>query len=127
MGLGTGPHGFDLAYQSYQRATLALDPRGTPWPHSLPLEIAAACGVAGILATVGLIFAAFLHGRFATALDAQSRRVVLVQCAVFAVLGLFEASFLRLWVWMLATSILCRLPRHASEARGVRDQEENVN
>ena len=125
--LGTGPYGFDLAYQSYQRATLALDPRGTPWPHSLPLEIAAACGVAGILATVGLIFAAFLHGRFATALDAQSRRVVLVQCAVFAVLGLFEASFLRLWVWMLATSILCRLPRHASEARGVRDQEENVN
>jgi O-antigen ligase len=112
--LGTGPHGFALAYTHYLPAELALDPRDTPWPHSLPLEIAAVTGLAGIFASGLLIFAAYLHSRTRPALDPDRRRVVLVQCAVFVVLGLFEASFLRLWVWMLATSILCRLPHHAS-------------
>jgi O-Antigen ligase len=108
--LGTGPHGFALAYTHYLPPELALDPRDTPWPHSLPLEIAAVTGLAGIFASGLLIFAAYLHSRTGPALDPERRRVVLVQCVVFVVLGLFEASFLRLWVWMLATSILCRLP-----------------
>jgi len=111
--LGTGPHGFALAYTHYLPPDLALDPRDTPWPHSLPLEIAAVTGLAGIFASGLLIFAAYLHSRTGPALDPERRRVVLVQCAVFVVLGLFEASFLRLWVWMLATSILCRLPHRA--------------
>jgi O-antigen ligase len=110
--LGTGPHGFELAYKQYLPDGLALDPRDTPWPHSLPLEIAAVTGLAGIFATGLLVFAAILHCRAEPAPDSGRRRVLLVQCIVFAVLGLFEASFLRLWVWMLAIAILGRLPRH---------------
>jgi hypothetical protein len=110
--MGTGPHGFALAYRQYLPEALALDPRETPWPHSLPLEIAAVTGLTGIFASGLLIFAAYLHCRNEPAFDADRRRVVLVQCVVFAVLGLFEASFLRLWVWMLAISILGRLSRH---------------
>jgi hypothetical protein len=79
----------------------------------MPLEIAAVTGLAGIFATVLLVFVAYRHYRAEPTPDSERRRVVLVQCAVFAVLGLFEASFLRLWVWMLATSILCRLMRRA--------------
>ena len=111
--MGTGPHGFGLAYKQYLADGLALDPRDTPWPHSLPLEIAAVTGLAGIFATGLLVFTAILHCRTEPAPDSHRRRVVLVQCVVFAVLGLFEASFLRLWVWMLAIAILGRLPRHA--------------
>jgi O-antigen ligase len=111
--LGTGPNGFELAYTRYLPASIAFDPRDTPWPHSLPLEIAAVTGLAGIFATVLLVFVAYRHYRAEPTPDSERRRVVLVQCAVFAVLGLFEASFLRLWVWMLATSILCRLMRRA--------------
>jgi O-antigen ligase len=113
--MGTGPHGFALAYERYLPAALALDPRETPWPHSLPLEIAAVTGLTGILATGLLICCVFLHSR-GGALAAGDRRVVAVQCLVFAVLALFEASFLRLWVWMLAASILCRLPRRPEPA-----------
>jgi O-antigen ligase len=115
--MGTGPHGFELAYQQYLPAGLALDPRDTPWPHSLPLEIAAVTGLTGIFATGLLVFAAILHCRTGPALDAGRRRVLLVQCIVFVVLGLFEASFLRLWVWMLAIAILGRLPRHPLAAQ----------
>ena len=111
--LGTGPNGFELAYTRYLPEAVAFDPRDTPWPHSLPLEIAAVTGLAGIFASGLLVFAAYFHYRAEPMPDPGHRRVVLVQCAVFAVLGLFEASFLRLWVWMLAASILCRLMRHA--------------
>jgi len=111
--LGTGPHGFELAYKQYLPDGVALDPRDTPWPHSLPLEIAAVTGLAGVFATGLLIFTAILHCRIEPAPDAGRRRVLIVQCIVFAVLGLFEASFLRLWVWMLAIAILGRLLRHA--------------
>jgi O-antigen ligase len=111
--MGTGPHGFELAYRQYLPEAVALDPRDTPWPHSLPLEIAAVTGLAGIFASGLLIFAAILHYRTEATYDTDRRRILLVQCAAFALLGLFEASFLRLWVWMLATSILCRLARHA--------------
>lgn len=114
--MGAGPHDFALAYARYLPEELALDPRNTPWPHSLPLEIAAATGLTGIFASGLLVFVAYRHCRIGSALDVERRRVVLVQCAAFAVLGLFEASFLRLWVWMLATSILCRLPRNALAA-----------
>jgi len=79
----------------------------------LPLEIAAVTGLAGVFATGLLIFSAILHCRIEPAPDAGRRRVLIVQCIVFAVLGLFEASFLRLWVWMLAIAILGRLLRHA--------------
>lgn len=113
--MGTGPHGFELAYRQYLPEAVALDPRDTPWPHSLPLEVAAVTGLAGIFASGLLVFASYLHYRTQSALDADRRRVVQVQCTVFAALGLFEASFLRLWVWMLATSILCRLARHAAK------------
>jgi O-antigen ligase len=109
--MGTGPHGFELAYKQYLPDGLALDPRDTPWPHSLPLEIAAVTGLAGIFATGLLVFTAILHCRTEPAPDTGRRRVLLVHCIVFAVLGLFEASFLRLWVWMLAIAILGRLPR----------------
>jgi O-Antigen ligase len=111
--LGTGPHGFELAYRQYLPDGLALDARDTPWPHSLPLEIAAVTGLAGIFATGSLVFTAILHCRTEQTPDADRRRVLVVQCLVFALLGLFEASFLRLWVWMLAIAILGRLPRHA--------------
>ena len=111
--MGTGPHGFELAYKQYLPDGVALDPRDTPWPHSLPLEIAAVTGLTGIFATGLLVFTAILHCRTGPAPDADRRRVLLVQCIVFAVLGLFEASFLRLWVWMLAIAILARLLRHA--------------
>jgi O-antigen ligase len=111
--MGTGPHGFALAYDRYLPAAQALDPRETPWPHSLPLEIAAVTGLTGILASAVVVAGAYLHRRAAPPLDPGDRRVILAQCLVFVVLGLFEASFLRLWVWMLAASILCRLPRHA--------------
>lgn len=111
--IGAGPYGFPLAYTRYLPAALAVDPRATPWPHSLPLEIAATMGLAGILASGLLILLVGIHGRSVLAGDGERRRVVMVQLGVFTLLGLFEASFLRLWVWMLATSLLCRLSRHA--------------
>ena len=69
--------------------------------------------LAGVAATALLIAAFVLQYRVVRDRVAVDGRVIAAQCAAFAMLAPFEASFLRLWVWMLAVSILCRLPRTA--------------
>ena len=119
---GAGPFGFPLGYLRYLPESIAIDTRATPWPHSLPLEVAAGMGLIGIAAAALLLVAVVVQYRGARP-AAADRRVIAVQCTVFAMLALFEASFLRLWVWMLAVSILCRLPRIAAARSSIGEQQ----
>jgi O-antigen ligase len=95
--LGVGPHGFVLAYpELLTRADLA-DPRLTPWPHSLPLELLAEGGIVVALAAGLLLFSA------RNAMAAWGRSPVV---ASFLLLSLVEASTLRLWLWVLLVLFL---------------------
>lgn len=99
--LGVGPHNFVLAYQALLPA-LAIDPRLTPWPHSLPLELLAELGILGLLfCLIMLQFAARVAA--ATAQRDFPARGVLAGLGVAA--G-FEASTLRIWWWVLLALIL---------------------
>ncbi|MGQ0798600.1 MAG: O-antigen ligase family protein [Pseudomarimonas sp.] len=95
--LGVGPHGFVLAYPEVTAATALIDPRLTPWPHSLPLELLAEGGIFLALGTCLLLFSA--RATIGTAV----RGSVL---APFLLLCLVEASTLRLWLWVLLVLFL---------------------
>jgi len=95
--LGVGPHGFVLAYPEVVAATAMIDPRLTPWPHSLPLELLAEGGIFLALGTALLLFSA------RAAIRIPVRGSVL---ASFLLLCLVEASTLRLWLWVLLVLFL---------------------
>ncbi len=88
--LGVGPHGFVLAYPEAVQIAALTDPRLTPWPHSLPLEILCSGGLLLGLASVHLLTLSLRPpaGALPAALGGS-----------FLVLCLFEASTLRLWFW----------------------------
>lgn len=114
--LGVGVHNFVLAYrESWAVAPEALvDPRRTPWPHSLPLEVLAEVGAPGLLALT--VVAASVRRR-AAALCGTRRpwaRATAAALLVFALLAIIESSFLRLWVWMLGTLLLGLLALQSS-------------
>jgi O-antigen ligase len=107
---GVGIHNFVLAYRQYLPPHAELiDPRITPWPHNLILEIAAECGLIGgiaILFLVGcLLRRGFVLGR-TTLIPMQ--RAALAGLLGMGLLGLVEASLLRQWVWLLGTA-MCAL------------------
>ncbi|MBL8297336.1 MAG: O-antigen ligase family protein [Rhodanobacteraceae bacterium] len=99
--LGVGLHNFVLAYRESSAAEGLVDPRLTPWPHSLPLEVLAELGAPGLLA---LIAVALNLRRRAASVCVTPRPWACASTAallVFALLALTESSFLRLWVWTL--------------------------
>lgn len=106
--LGVGLHNFVLAYReaSSLPPDALVDPRRTPWPHSLPLEVLAELGVPGLLA---LIAVAATAGRKAASLCLGQHPGACATAAallVFVLLAITESSFLRLWVWTLGTLLL---------------------
>lgn len=114
--LGAGPHNFVLAYREAAAVPVEalVDPRRTPWPHSLPLEVLAELGAAGLLALVGV--AATVRRR-AASLGGADRPMACATAAallVFALIAITESSFLRLWVWTLGTLLLGLLARQST-------------
>jgi O-antigen ligase len=103
--LGVGPHGFGLEYLGVVNARL-VDPRHTPWPHQLPLELLANIGLIGFLAfsRVGIQTVRRCLG------SAGAREFPLGPLAAsllaFATASLLEASTLRLWWWVLLAYLL---------------------
>ncbi|HSX60708.1 MAG TPA: hypothetical protein VLF18_10950 [Tahibacter sp.] len=61
--LARGPDALDAYRESSAPPVDALvDPRRTPWPHNLPLEVLAGLGVPGLLALIGRRDAASARG-----------------------------------------------------------------
>jgi hypothetical protein len=113
--LGVGLHNFVLAYResSVVPVEALVDPRRTPWPHSLPLEVLAELGAPGLLALLGV--AATVRRR-AASLCGTGRPFACATAAallVFALLAITESSLLRLWVWTLGTLLLGLLARQS--------------
>ena len=107
---GVGIHNFVLVYRHYLPAQGdVIDPRITPWPHDLILEIAAECGL------IALIPAGFLAGLLCRRWIALARTTARAEHAAIlaglpglALLGLVEASLLRQWLWLSGIA-LCAL------------------
>lgn len=94
---GVGPHNFVLAHAVHLAPEVrSIDPRIAPWPHSLPLELAAETGLLGCCAFLGLLLS--LPPQM---LAGARGRAVGISGATFLFLCLFEASTLRSWWWLL--------------------------
>lgn len=97
---GLGPHGFVAGYREWLPA-MPVDPRVTPWPHNLPLELLAQWGVVGFVAVALAIVASWRSAR------GRRGRYALAPVAIaFALVACVEASAMRLWVWMFAALLL---------------------
>lgn len=114
--LGVGLHNFVLAYREAWASApeVLVDPRRTPWPHSLPLEVLAELGAPGLLALTAV--AATVRRRAASLCGTQRPRACATAASllVFALIAIIESSFLRLWVWMLGTLLLGLLALQSS-------------
>ena len=101
---GSGPHGFGLAYRDVI-ATELVDPRHTPWPHQLPLELLANTGLVGFagLCVVVAIVAIRVHSLRNTG---QMRPGLAAALLGFAAVSMLEASTLRLWWWVVLAVLL---------------------
>lgn len=114
--LGVGLHNFVLAYRESSALPLEMlvDPRRTPWPHSLVLEVLAELGVVGLVALLAVVEAA---RRRVVSLPCQDQPLACATAAallVFALLAITELSFLRLWVWMFVTLLLGLVARQSA-------------
>ena len=105
--LGVGPHGFVAAYQGPLQGSALIDPRLTPWPHSLPLELLCSGGVLLGLASVVL---------FTLRWRAPGPRWPLALGVSGALLCLVEASTLRVWLWFWF--VLMLMPANTPIASG---------
>lgn len=88
--LGVGPHGFVVAYPEALQDRALVDPRLTPWPHSLPLEILCSGGLLLALACVIVL---------TLKLRAPSGGLPVALGVSFLFVCLLEASTLRVWFW----------------------------
>jgi hypothetical protein len=88
---GVGPHGFVAAFPELWARGDLIDPRVTPWPHSLPLEILSGGGLLLVLASVMLI---------ALRLRAAGGLLPRAVGVSFLLVCLLEASTLRMWFWI---------------------------
>lgn len=88
--LGAGPHSFIAAFPELASRADLIDPRASPWPHSLPLEILCSGGLALTLASVMLI---------ALRLRAPGGLPPRAVWVSFLLVCLLEASTLRIWFW----------------------------
>lgn len=109
--VGVGPHNFVLAYAPHMPAGGAIDPRLTPWPHNLALELWAETGLLGILAAGLLVHST--RGAWWRRTGLVSRGVEFIAWGCFAML---EASTLRTSFWVLLALALARArPSPAAE------------
>lgn len=120
---GVGPLVYPVLYRDYAR-NIGNDPRPQREPHSLPLEILAEQGIAGVvgwLTAFGLLGAAVLRTRI---LRVQVGRAVVLSIATYGVCSLFlHGSQLRLLYLLLGlvlamTAIAARAQRPGAPARG---------
>jgi O-antigen ligase len=127
--LGQGPHTYVLLYKSYLNNSnlpdwLAIDPRRTPWPHNLYLEVLAEQGLVGLAALGALLPASARLGwrlRSSTQRDLRIYGIaVLSSLAGFCFAALLESSFVRLWVVVTLFALLgllAKLSRTQKEMR----------
>ncbi len=102
--LGVGPHGFVTAYPEMLQGASLIDPRLTPWPHSLPLELLCSGGLLLGLASVIV---------FTLRLRAPAGGLPAAMGVSFLLVCLFEASTLRVWLWLWCVLMLLPPPvRH---------------
>ncbi|TDR37398.1 hypothetical protein DFR29_12561 [Tahibacter aquaticus] len=106
--LGVGLHNFVLAYRESSTVPVdaLVDPRRTPWPHSLPLEVLAELGAAGLLALLALAETIRRRAASLRCKDDSLHSAIAAALLVIAAVAATEASLLRLWTWMLATLLL---------------------
>jgi O-antigen ligase len=111
---GVGIHNFVLAYRPYLPAAALVDSRITPWPHNLPLEIAAECGLIGLFALLFLAGSLVRQGAalWRTGIGSVHRAVLVGLCGL-ALLALVEATPLRQWFWLLGTALCALLENDA--------------
>lgn len=117
--LGVGLHNFVLAYRESSALPLdaLVDPRRTPWPHSLVLEVLAELGALGLVA---LLAVAETVRRRAASLRCKEQPLACATATallVFALLAITELSFLRLWVWTFGTLLLGLLAQQTTVSR----------
>lgn len=117
--LGVGLHNFVLAYRdsSVLPPEALVDPRRTPWPHSLVLEVLAELGAWGVVA---LLAVAETVRRRAASLSCKDQPLACATAAallVFVLLAITELSFLRLWVWTFGTLLLGLLAQQTTVSR----------
>lgn len=100
--LGVGPHGFGPAYRGVDVGPW-VDPRQTPWPHQLLLELMANTGLLGTAAFLLVAMRAIRGLRWEAGTQARSRAAALLS---FATISLLEASPLRMWWWVVLAVLL---------------------
>lgn len=108
---GVGPHNFVLLYQHYlpgPESQWPIDPRLTPWPHQLFLEILASMGILGLTPTIFIArysFVPVLRRFLASPVTAPLAAALLA----FTITALLEASLLRLWTWLALALIFAAI------------------
>lgn len=105
--LGVGPHGFVTAYPEVLQGASLIDPRLTPWPHSLPLELLCSGGLLLGLASVIV---------FTLRLRAPAGGLPAAMGVSFLFVCLFEASALRVWFWVWCVLMLLPPPARLAPA-----------
>ncbi|SDD47140.1 O-antigen ligase like membrane protein [Aquimonas voraii] len=105
--LGVGPHGFVMAYPEVLQGASLIDPRLTPWPHSLPLELLCSGGL-----LLGLVSVIVCILRF----RAPSEGMPAAMGVSFLLVCLFEASTLRVWLWLWCVLMLLPPPARYTTA-----------
>lgn len=119
--LGVGLHNYVLAYRGASPAAeMLVDPRRTPWPHSLPLEIGAELGWLGLVAFAGVVITlwAVLRSMRGCAPDGRLDRVesaLVASLAGFAALAISETSLLRMWTWLFGAALLGLIASYTRE------------
>jgi O-antigen ligase len=123
---GVGIHNFALAYRNFLPPQSELiDPRITPWPHNLVLEVAAECGLIGSIAMLFLVGCLVRRG-----LILGRTTLAPMHCAAFsgllgmALLALVEASLLRQWFWLLGATISTLLVIDVPPVLGKNNEEQ---
>lgn len=117
---GHGLNSFGSHYISYVRAVnlpewIRVDPRFTPWPHNLYLELLAERGIVGLTALL-LVLGSGIKAALGSCKNGTEETAIWAKGALSALLGfsfaaVFELSFLRLWVVVTLFMLLGVLTR----------------
>jgi hypothetical protein len=108
---GVGPHGYGFEYRQFVDGVL-IDPRHTPWPHSLPLELLACTGMIGFAAFLRVVWAGVTRMGAVGLPSAWAASML-----AFGIASLLEASTLRLWWWVLLALLLAQRAPSRRELR----------
>jgi O-antigen ligase len=100
--IGHGPRTYGVLFDDYYERTMIsnwMEPRHTPWAHSLFLETLAEQGLVGLATLIFVLRAAMriVFGKRARRNGDGVVASVQVALAILLVTYLFEASFVRLW------------------------------